>query len=188
MFAALAERLPADARILSFGCSTGEELASLRRLMPGATLVGVEINPRARRIARRRMAGDPLASVVEALPDEPFDAVVALAVLQREPHRILDNQIADLSRTYPFARFDSALERLVERLREGGLLAVYHAHYRVEDSRVAALVSPLPGIPFLLAPLFDRHSQRYEPTPAAASLFVKDADKCAAIAPASAKK
>ena len=185
LFATLAERLPPGARILSFGCSTGEELSSLRRLMPHARLTGVEINPRARRLAERRVAGDPLVEVVASLPDGPFDAILALAVLQREPHRIADQGIVDLSRTYPFARFDQALAALVDRLAAGGLLAIFHAHYRVEDSSVAGELTAIPGTPMIAGPLFDRASRRYAPTPAAASLFAKGADKCAAIVAAS---
>lgn len=185
LFTTLAERLPSEARILSFGCSTGEELVSLRQLMPGARLSGVEINPRARRLARRRMASDPLSEVVATLPDQRFDAVLALAVLQREPHRVADDGIVDLGRIYPFERFDECLDALVACLGPGGLLAIYHAHYRVEDSRAAAELSPLAGTPLLTGPLFDRKSRRYVVTPPAASLWVKGDARCAAIAVAS---
>lgn len=178
LFAGLAERLPGDARILSFGCSTGEELAALRRLMPAARLTGVEINARCRRIATRRMAGDSRVTFAAALPDGPFDAVLALAVLQREPHRVEREGIADLGRIYPFARFDEAIGVLVDRLAPGGLLAVHHAQYRVEDSRVAAGLEAVAGTPPLMPPLFDRNSRRYAAAPPAASLFVK----CATIA------
>lgn len=131
------------------------------------------------------MAGDPRASVVATLPDGRFDAILALAVLQREPHRVADQGIVDLSRTYPFARFDECLDALAARLSGGGLLAIYHAHYRVEDARAAADLSPLGGTPLLVGPLFDRCSRRYVPTPPAASLFVKRDDRCSAIAAAS---
>jgi len=154
--------------------------------MPSAQLTGVEINPRARRLAARRMAGDSLANVSATLPDGQFDAVLALAVLQREPHRIADSGIDDLSRTYPFTRFDEGLAALVGRLSPGGLLAIFHAHYRVEDSGVAACLTAIPGAPMMEGPLFDRASRRYAPTPPAASLFVKGTDKCAAIVAASA--
>ena len=173
----LANRLAPDANILSFGCSTGEELLSLRRLMPAARLTGVEINPRARRLAASRTAHDPLTEVVETLPRGPFDAVLALAVLQREPHRVEAEGIIDLARLYPFVRFDTALSALVDRLAEAGLLAVIHAQYRVEDSSAAPHLEPLPGTPPLDPPLFDRESRRYDPAPPSASLF----RKCAAI-------
>jgi hypothetical protein len=132
------------------------------------------------------MADDPLVDLSATLPDGPFDAVLALAVLQREPHRIADSGIDDLSRTYPFTRFDEGLGSLVERLSPGGLLAIFHAHYRVEDSSVAASLTAIPSAPMLEGPLFDRASRRYAPTPPAASLFVKGTERCAAIVAASA--
>jgi SAM-dependent methyltransferase len=181
LFAALAARLSPDATILSFGCSTGEELLSLRRMMPTARLTGVEINPRARRIARRLTAADPLIDVVSTLPSGPFDAVLALAVLQREPMRMIAEQVADLGRLYPFARFDDGVVALVDRLACGGFLLVFHAHYRVEDSSVADVLRPVGRFPLLDGPLFDRDSRRYDPTPPAAALFVKGDDKWAAI-------
>ncbi|MEO5641662.1 MAG: class I SAM-dependent methyltransferase [Sphingomicrobium sp.] len=181
LFAALVCLLPPDADILSFGCSTGEELLTLRRLMPMAHIVGVEINPRARRIATRATAGDPRITVAAALPDGQFDAVLALAVLQREPIRIARDAVRDLRHHYPFARFDAVLTTLVDRLRPGGVLAVLHAHYRVEDGRVAGQLEALVAGPRLSEPLFDRSSRRYDPAPPSASLF----RKCAAIASAS---
>ena len=156
--------------------------------MPAARLIGVEINPRARRIATQRTADDPLTRVVAHLPDGQFDAILALAVLQREPHRVIDQGIADLSAIYPFARFDAAVSALADRLRPGGFFAIANAHYRVENSTASSLLDRVEGSPIMGAPLFDRDSRRYEPAPPTAALFVRGADKCAATSPASARK
>ena len=95
----LAARLRPDAaRILSFGCSTGEELVALRRRFSGAEIVGAEINSRSRRIATRHGAADLNMSVVRPGSDHGrFDLVFALAVLQREPHKIAEMEVDDLS-------------------------------------------------------------------------------------------
>ena len=178
LFDAIAARRPKS--LLSFGCSSGEELLALRRRLPAAHIVGVELNPRARRLARQRTADDSRIEVVERLPLGPFDAVLALAVLQREPHRVIEEGIADLTCLYPFPRFDAALTELVERLRAGGTLALHHAHYRAEDSSVAPLLTAVDGPPQQLPPLFDRSSRRYDPPVEAASLFIKADDRCAA--------
>ena len=143
----------------------------------------MEINPRARRIAARRTANDPLTHIAARLPAGQFDAVLALAVLQREPHRVIDRGITDLSSSYPFARFDAAICALAQRLRPGGFFAIVHAHYRVEDSSAAALLDPVADSPTLSGPLFDRDSRRYDPIPSSATLFVR----CAAISPASSR-
>jgi predicted O-methyltransferase YrrM len=146
MAAALA---PEARRILSFGCSTGEELISLRRHFPDADVVGVEINSRSRAIARRKTAADERTTVLA--PEEvkdPFDVVFALSVLQRDPKGIAALvEARHLAARYPFARFNQAVRSLTERLRSGGLLCVTNALYRVEDSSVAAELEPVADSP-----------------------------------------
>jgi SAM-dependent methyltransferase len=161
LFDLLAQLAPAAQRILSFGCSTGEELVAIRHRFLVAEIVGAEINPRSRRIAARRTAGDSLITVVP--PDGiagSFDLLFALAVLQREPHKIAEMQIDDLSPHYSFERFDAAVRELVARLRTGGLLCVENAHYRIEDSSAVAELEPVRGSPAMTGLLFGPDGRR----------------------------
>src|SRR5689334_25213789 len=64
LFNLAADLGPEAARVLSFGCSTGEELVSLRRRFRKADIVGVEINPRSRAVAARRVAADARSAVI----------------------------------------------------------------------------------------------------------------------------
>lgn len=148
LFDLAASLAPNARRILSFGCSTGEELLALRERFPGPEIVGAEINPRSRWIARRRVAHD--ARIVVVHPrciDGIFDCVFALAVLQRQPHKVAEIGLENLSDHYPFSRFDSAVTGLVARLRSGGLLCVINAQYRVEDSSAAKQLEAVEGSP-----------------------------------------
>lgn len=174
LFGLCAAMRPSAARILSFGCSTGEELEAIRQRWPNAALVGAEINPRSRRIAARRLAHDQGVSVVapEAV-DGAFDIIFALAVLQVQPHRIADQGVADLSRIYPFERFDDQVAALAAMLGPGGLLCVMHAHYRVEDTKAAAALEPVTDSPVLDHPIFGRDGRRLPPDAVARSLFVQ---------------
>jgi SAM-dependent methyltransferase len=159
----LAAVLAPDAkRILSFGCSTGEELVSLRRRFPGAEIVGVEINPRSRRIAAARVSDDPRTAVRPGAENGIFDAIFALAVLQREPHKIDEMDVSDLTPFYSFEKFDAAVSNLVAMLRPGGLLCVQHAHYRVEDSSAAVELEPIPASPLVEGRLFGRDGRKLE--------------------------
>jgi trans-aconitate methyltransferase len=161
LFDRAAQLLPDALRILSFGCSTGEELVSLRRRFPYARITGAEINARSRRIAARRVMPDARMHVVPPRKIEgTFDLVFALAVLQREPHKVSETELQDLTAIYPFARFDAALASLVERLNPGGLLCVMHAHYRVEDSSSAAALEPVAGSLAEQSPVFGRDGRR----------------------------
>lgn len=164
----LAASLAPDAkRILSFGCSTGEELAALRRRFPDAEIIGAEINPRSRRIAARRGAADPRMLVLHPRSLEgSFDIVFALAVLQREPHKIAEMRVENLSPYYPHRRFDSALRDLSDRLKRDGLLCVANAHYRVEDSSVAGEFEPNAASPFMAEPIFGPDGRLLHNSPA----------------------
>lgn len=170
----LAAKLRPDVRrILSFGCSTGEELVALRRRFPGAEIVGAEINSRSRRIAARRVALDDRAAVIS--PREisgSFDLIFALAVFQREPHKVVEMEIEDLSAYYPFERFERTVTELTHRLEPDGLMCVFHAHYPVEQTSAATQLEPIADSPWLQPPLFGRDSRRL-PRTAARTIFRK---------------
>ena len=138
LFDALAERLAAlpAPRILSFGCSSGAEVRALKQRMPGARIVGLDLNRRA--LARAR-AADPqgdyrLAGTPQ--PGERFDAVLAMAVFR---HGELELQRPDSCTRYlPFARFAEGLAMLDAVLEPRGWLALYNQHFRLSDTRLAA--------------------------------------------------
>ena len=166
---------PSPSRILSFGCSTGEELATLRRYFPKAEIVGAEINARSRRVAAQRVKGDRGVSVVS--PDKVsglFEMIFALAVFQREPHKILEREVENLAGHYPYERFDRGLTSLVDRLEEGGLLCVMHAHYPVELASASVMLEPIANSPLMEPPLFGADGRRLT-NPVARSVFRKSA-------------
>ena len=168
----LAATLAPDAkRVLSFGCSTGEELISLRRRFSKAEIVGAEINPRSRAIAVRRVSADTRSAVIppKAL-DGTFDVIFALSVFQREPHKIAEMELEDLSEFYPFARFDEGIRQLVEMLRPNGLLCVINAQYRVEDSSVSDLLEPVAASPSMDSIMFGPDGRRLD-RPIARTIF-----------------
>lgn len=172
LFDLAARAAPKARRIHSFGCSTGEELLAIRRRFPEAEIVGSEINARSRRLAAKRVQADRQIAVVEPRGVRGcFDLVFALAVLQREPHKITEMDVQDLNPYYPFERFDKAVVRLVRSLNEGGLLCVINAQYRVEDSSVASELETIQSPP-MEPPLFGADGRRLEPSPAS-TLFRK---------------
>jgi hypothetical protein len=174
LFDMAVELAPDTRRILSFGCSSGEELESLRRRFPDAEIVGTEINARLRNVAKARMAADAAVSVIPpAAIDGTFDIVFALAVLQRLPEQVAKRGTADLSKSYPFERFDAEMARLAVRTAPAGLLCVMHAHYRVEDSGCADRFEAVAGSPPMSHPLFGRDSRRLPPDAVAHSIFRK---------------
>jgi SAM-dependent methyltransferase len=135
LFDALADALKGipEPRLLSFGCADGREVRALRRRMPKATIVGVDVNPRA--LGRARDADrNPRSCYLigdRPPPGEPFDAVVALSIFR---HRDLEAQgCSNSAEVLPFARAAAVFARLDAALRPGGVLASGDAHVRLAD-------------------------------------------------------
>jgi SAM-dependent methyltransferase len=171
LFDLAAALAPGATRILSFGCSTGEELVSLRQRFPHVQIVGAEINPRARRLASRKAAADAGTEVVS--PPQiagPFDLIFALAVLQREPHKIGEMEVRNIAAHYPFARFDAVVVQLTRLLRPGGYLCVCHSQYRVEDSSAVPMLEAISASPAMTGPLFAPAGDRLD-APIARTMF-----------------
>lgn len=139
LFAALANRLAhiAEPRILSFGCSNGAEVRSLRRYLPHALITGVDINPRC--IARAQRADkNPLSRyLVAGKPDqnERYHAILAMAVFR---HGVLETKQPDNCESIlSFARFSEGISMLDRCLEPDGWLAIYNGHFRFTDTLVA---------------------------------------------------
>lgn len=161
LFAEVAELLGDVARpkLLSFGCSAGEEVQSLKRMIPGARIVGLEIN-RAKLRACLKLPPDPDVSFFLSTPEAvaahgPYDAVFCMAVLTRRPHEVERRKLANIARLYPHERFRDQLRILVRALEPGGLLVVEHSLYLVEDAADELGLVPAGGMWPAKGPRFD---------------------------------
>jgi trans-aconitate methyltransferase len=84
-------QLAADRKvnILSYGCSTSDEVFSLRRYFPHTTIKGLDINRANIAVCRRRLRAAPdagmafeTAASTQAEPSSAYDAIFAMAVLR----------------------------------------------------------------------------------------------------------
>jgi trans-aconitate methyltransferase len=124
VFAAAAAAAPDARRILSFGCSSGEECVTLAEYFPKAEIIGADINPvillqaRKHRSDRIRFvyAGDRILSGLGG-----FDAIFCMAVLRSAGH-------------YPFEIYEERALFLETLLRPGGLLVIHNSPYRFGDT------------------------------------------------------
>lgn len=150
-----------DRALLSFGCATGAEIWSLRRLFPQARLRGLDINATAiaRAEADRRRRGDERASFAIAAsavaePTARYDAVFAMAVFR---HGGLGDAPPRCDHHIRFADFERTVTTLAACVRPGGLLVIRHAAFRFEDTAAAAgFTCELRRPPVARSPLYDR--------------------------------
>lgn len=144
LFALAAERLAEvpEPRVLSFGCSTGEEPLTLARYLPQARIDGLDINPRNVAEARRKVARAGLSRVTIAEAGSPpageelYDAVFCLSVLR---HGELDAYQPDYcTEILPFRRFAETVAAFDRVLKPGGYLFLWGCNFRFADTAEAA--------------------------------------------------
>lgn len=142
-------------RILSFGCSTGIEVLSIRAYFPEATLFGCDRDPDALSQALRYTRDDAcrlFLSTPEAIAaNGPYDIIFAMSVFCQYPD---SKGVSNLESLYPFSLYEKLASNLIENLREGGLFCVMNTNYPFstlpQSSQFDRLRSPLiPGNGFI---------------------------------------
>jgi len=127
--------------ILSFGCSVGDEIASIRLFFPKSRISGCDINTNLLAICKSSFDDDNLLlfeSNSKNISDNgPYDLIVASAVLCRNPSP------KDYSSVFPFSRFDDILGTFTECLADGGILAIPNAGYLFQESSVYSQYVPI---------------------------------------------
>lgn len=114
-------------KILSFGCSFGEEISTLLDVFPSAEeIVGVEINDCARQKATETFADNPRVKISKYLGEETgFDLIISFNVLCMFPQPTL---------VYKWEKFETAIRTFFSALNEGGIMAIYGANYSAEEA------------------------------------------------------
>lgn len=167
------------ARILSFGCSSGEEVLTLRKYFPAARIVGAEINPYLLR-ACRRLPTDAATNFILSSGDSlrahgPYDAIFCMAVLTRRPEEVGARRISNIRDLYRFEDFAREVRLLASLLKPGGFLVVEHTLYRVEDAIDGLDLSPVTSHGYWPAkgPRFRPTGDLVAPQPVVARFFRK---------------
>jgi ubiquinone/menaquinone biosynthesis C-methylase UbiE len=141
-----------EPRILSFGCSTGEEVFTLRNYFPTAHIKGVDVNPGNIATCRKRLATADdgrihfaVANSTGLEADASYDAIFCMAVFQ---HGALHRK--GLTNCEHLIRFDAFAERLADMarcLKPSGLLVVRQSNFRLCDTPASILFEPIFGLP-----------------------------------------
>ena len=154
-------------RLLSFGCSRGDEVFALRRYFPTARITGIDVNPENIALCEQRARTEPshginfvVAATTAAEPTASCDAIFCLAVLCHGDLTTKAMQRSDSLIT--FERFESVVTDLARCLKPGGLLLLHTTNFRFGDTQVAREFTPvLDADPKHMATdvLFDSHNQ-----------------------------
>lgn len=124
-------------KILSFGCSTGEECFSLRTYFPKSKIIGSDINKQNIKYCKKVNSDENISFIYsskdELMKESKFDIIYCMSVLCRWEDT---KDIVNCENIYPFTRFDSILSELNGYLKENGLLVIYNSNFRFSDSTI----------------------------------------------------
>lgn len=149
-----------ELKLLSFGCSTGEEVFTLRSYFPESVIVGTDINRRSLRICKRKNRDGRnlfIPSESNLLKAKgPYDAIFCMAVFQRT-----ENKYADCCDSiYPFALYEKQVLELHELVKAGGLLVIHCTNFRFSDTSIYQKYEVLDAGPIeTKLPKFDRSNR-----------------------------
>lgn len=151
-------------KLLSFGCSTGEEIASLKSYLPNSVCVGVDINAWCVVHAHRKYGQTDvqflhsLSAEFEAMTD--FDAIFCLAVFQNPKNR---HERERKTSEYPFSQFETQLRILDKKLKSGGLLFIDQCDFNFFETCLmpSYTIYPMANNRVLRnRPLFNKNNQK----------------------------
>jgi hypothetical protein len=128
-------------RILSFGCSSGQELQSIRNYFPTAAIFGCDVNRAALAEAAKVDGCTVFLSTPEAIKAfAPFDIIFAMSVLCRFS---LSQTAKSLKSIFPFSEFEDHLGSLNDALSDNGLLCIQNANYLFSQSSLYPSYAPV---------------------------------------------
>jgi SAM-dependent methyltransferase len=128
-------------RVLVFGCSSGQELQTIRYFWPSAQIDGCDIDEEVLKKARQTC---PDANVFASTEDAlllrgPYDLICANSVFCRHP---LPTQ-HEVGQAFPFSIFEYYTDLLAKLLRANGHLMMYNCNYFFHDTTVYKEFTPI---------------------------------------------
>jgi hypothetical protein len=144
-------------KILSFGCSTGEECQSLRMYFPDALIYGFDIVPSNIETANLNNTDARIVFTSTLDTTDVFDLIFCMSVFTRWPDI---KGKTSCSGILDFKNFERDIGLLLELLRPGGLIALFNSSFAIEDTKYEWSLKPIPfsyrhGVGWV--PVFDRN-------------------------------
>lgn len=124
-------------KILSFGCSTGEECITLHEYFKNAAIIGVDINKKSLKAAQLKAKSPQIEFLFS---DEniiahkgPYDIIFALSVLCKNPEAEF---LEDISKIYSFEEYEKTVLFFDQILKPGGILVIRSSNFRFKDTSI----------------------------------------------------
>lgn len=124
-------------KILSFGCSTGEECETLLDIFPTSKVVGVDNNLDVLTIAKAKNKN--INYVNEIKNYKNFDLILAMSVFCRNPETLN----MEKNTIYHFSDFEKEIIKLNNCLISNGYLIIFNSNYYFEDTCVFSNYTPI---------------------------------------------
>ena len=98
-----------------------------------------------------------------------------MAVLQRKPHDVAAKGITNLSKIYPFEKFEKQIIDLDRLMKPNGLLVVHFTQYSLLDTKLESSYQALGNYvqDDYSTPVFDRNSELIKNPKPQKSIFIK---------------
>jgi hypothetical protein len=126
-----------EIKILSFGCSTGEECFSLHDYFPNARIVGVDINTKNLRQCDKKNIHKEIIFLLSnennITSNGPYDIIFAMSVLCSWP---ATKGLKNINKIYPFHKYENITTMLSDNLSAEGLLVIFNSNYLFEETTV----------------------------------------------------
>jgi 2-polyprenyl-3-methyl-5-hydroxy-6-metoxy-1,4-benzoquinol methylase len=165
--------------LLSYGCSTGEEVKTLNDYFPGAQITGVDVNKWCVQKAQQKYKNNNFTflqnvnGIENIFCELQFDAIFALSVLQHTINRSSNN---DFARKVFFQDFERKVTKFNKILKPGGLLVIENTDFNFLNTKISSSYYPLDVQGNLIKtnrPVFDVNNKKIGETFLLFRVFVK---------------
>jgi hypothetical protein len=173
-------------QIISFGCSTGEEVRTLGQYLPSAIIYGIDISnwciKQSKKLNQSFTHFFYNRTSLEFESIQNVDAIFCMAVFQRTEDRLPGNK--NDTKLFKFSAFEEEIVLLDKKLKKGGLLIIDFSDFNFMDTIVATNYAPLDfeNNQFLRKqPLFDKNNHKIADEKFLYRVFVKQCGKSSKI-------
>ena len=165
-----------EIKILSFGCSSGEEVYSLGKYFPKANIFGTDMNLWCLEQCIKKYPNDRFAfhhrNSPEFIHSDSFDAIFCLSVFQRN----VNKKFKQIPSGFLFENFDNEITILDRKLKINGLLIIDRSDFSFSDTSVFYKYKVLEFEKNLTThkrPLFDKNNIRISEQQQVYRIYIK---------------